>query len=339
MTRALVHGAARCAMISVCLWLPALAAAADVGARDALSWLAAMNRALDELDYHGTFSYLHGDDLATLQVTHVRRNGVSRERLVHLNGRAREIVRDGDRLACLLPPGDEMIELSSSIPAGPFARAFMRGFDAVPESYTLELGERGRIAAREAVQLLIRPNDEWRYGYRLWLDVDTALMLRSDLLDRDGRPLEIFQCISMIVGDGVPDVDMHLAHGPDAVLHMVTMTDVDRSESRPSSDVTWNATWLPAGFMMAAWDIRRAAKDAPLLNSVMYTDGLASFTVFIERFDDAAGARAEQTVRNGATVAVSHIRRDRSGDAHLVTVVGEVPVTTARRIAESVRPI
>lgn len=311
--------------------------------RGAMEWLERMNRAFSSLSYHGTFSYLHGRDLATLQVTHVvMPDGSARERLVHLNGRPREIIRYGDKLACVLQPGDDMLELTGSIPAGPFARAFTLGFAAVPDSYALELGPRGRIAGREAVQLRIRPQDDLRYGYDLWLDTATGLMLRSDLLDRDGEPLEIFQFTTVVVGDGVPSIDIEAQAPPGWVVHMVDMADRDQEappESDAKSDEKWSASWLPNGFMLAAWDIRRNGRNEAPLNSAMYTDGLASVTVFVERLAGDVGAPARHTVRNGATVAVSEVQRDRVGTAHLVTVVGEVPVETARRIAESVRPI
>ncbi len=312
--------------------------------RDAMAWLDRMNAAFGELSYHGTFSYLHGRDLATLQVTHVvMPDGSARERLVHLNGKPREFVRYGDKLACLLQPDDDMLELAGSIPAGPFARAFTFGFAAVPDSYALELGPPGRIAGRQAVQLRIRPRDDLRYGYDLWLDAASGLMLRSDLLDSDGLPLEIFQftdiMVGDMVGDGVPAIDIDTSPGPGWVVHMVDMADRDGVLERPSAREKWSASWLPDGFMLNSWDVRRGYGDSALLSSAMYTDGLASVSVFVEPYTADIGQPTRHTVRNGATVAVSEVQRDQAGAAYLITVVGEVPVATARRIAESVRPI
>ena len=101
-----------------------LVSAISVADEDPHAWLADMNRAFSELSYDGIFTYFSGDDLDTLRVVHMVVAEVQRERLVHLNGAPREIVRTGEEVACILMPGDELLELEGSIPSGPFARAF-----------------------------------------------------------------------------------------------------------------------------------------------------------------------------------------------------------------------
>ena len=128
-----------------------------------------------------------------MRVVHSVTNGVQRERLVHLNGAPREIVRTGDEVECILRPGDEILALESSIPSGPFARAFSRAFEGVSDNYTLSLHGTDRVANREAIRLAVVPRDAQRYGFRLWLDQATGLLLRSELVDMKGAKLEIFQ--------------------------------------------------------------------------------------------------------------------------------------------------
>ena len=113
-------------------------------------WLDGMNAAFAETDYDGVFSYYNGIELSTLRVTHLVQDGVQRERLIHLNGEPREIIRHGDEVACILQPGDEMLELESSIPSGPFARAFTRSFDGIGDVYSMAFHGIDRIADREA---------------------------------------------------------------------------------------------------------------------------------------------------------------------------------------------
>ncbi|MEJ2132182.1 MAG: MucB/RseB C-terminal domain-containing protein, partial [Gammaproteobacteria bacterium] len=193
----------------------------------------------------------------------------------------REIIRRGDDVACILAPGDELLELGDSIPSGPFARAFTRYTGALPSPYRLKLGRTGRVASRNAVELVIEPIDEDRFGYRLWADTETGLLLRSEMLDASGTRLETFQFV-------------------------------------------------------AAWDIRRTPSRLKSVNTLMYTDGLAAFSVFIEDMPES-GASA-QVSRRGATVAVAHPLELPQDRARLVTVVGEIPTRTAQRIAASVKP-
>jgi sigma-E factor negative regulatory protein RseB len=103
--------------------------------------------------------------------------------------------------------------------------------------------------------------------------------------------------------------------------------------------VNWHAEWVPDGFTMASWDIRRTPSSLKSVDTLMYSDGLAAFSVFIEDMPES-GANALVS-RSGATVAVSEVVMGGPQGAvhHLVTVVGEIPTATAQRIAQSIRYI
>ncbi|TDJ43136.1 MAG: nucleoside transporter [Gammaproteobacteria bacterium] len=297
-------------------------------------WLDGMNVAFAELDYDGVFSYYTGIELSTLRVTHVVQDGVQRERLVHLNGEPREIIRHGDEVACILQPGDSMLELASSIPSGPFARAFTRSFDEIGDVYTMAFHGLDRVANREAVRLAVMPQDGDRYGYRLWIDTATGLLLRSELVDGNSARLEIFQFATLDVGGPIDVAVFDLRVGEGSVISHLTLGPHAQPRLE-GGEMRWEATWLPAGFAMASWDIRRTPSNLKSINTLMYSDGLAAFSVFIEAMP-LAGA-GEMVSRYGATVAVTNLIMGPDDERHLVTVVGEVPTETARRVALSVR--
>lgn len=314
----------------VALWTPS-AQAADAPRQ----WLDDMNRAFSELSYDGIFSYFSGHDLASLRVVHMVVDGEQRERLVHLNGAPREIVRRGDEVACIVMPGDALLELEESIPSGPFARAFVRRYDRISENYGLSFFGEDRVADRTAVRVAVTPRDDNRYGYRLWLDKDTRLLLRSELVDAKGRRLEIFQFNHIRFGDTV-DSAMLEPDGKDGsvVSHLTLATKHQEPVSR--EDVAWEAGWLPDGFSMAAADIRRAPSSLKSVDTLMYSDGLAAFSVFVEDMPDSGAA--SMVSRNGATVAVTRMIKGRQDEPYLVTLVGEIPTPTAQRIAGSISP-
>lgn len=304
--------------------------------RTPAQWLEMMNRGFMESSYDGIFSYFGGDDLSTLRVIHTVTNGVQRERLVHLNGTPREIIRTGDEVECILQPGDEILALESSIPAGPFARAFSRSFEDVSNHYTLSLHGTDRVASRPAIRLALTQRDAHRYGFRLWLDEATGLLLRSELVDTQGNKLEIFQFATLKVGGPITEQDL----APETATGSLT-SHLSLESSAPVGEqrkVNWRAEWVPDGFMMASWDLRRTPNAAKSVDTLMYSDGLATFSVFIEAMPES-GANALVS-RSGATVAVSEVI-DGGADAvrHLVTVVGEIPTATAQRIARSVRHV
>ncbi len=326
----------RLGLMTCCLSLGMAGVALNAVAEgdDPRDWLNDMNRAFSDLSYDGQFSYYSGDDLASLRVVHMVVNGVQRERLVHLNGAPREIVRTGEEVACILLPGDELLELENSIPSGPFARSFVRRYDRISNYYGLSLYGEDRVAGREAVRMAVSPRDEDRFGYRLWLDKQTRMLLRSELVDTDGNRLEIFQFNQITFGDSVDEHALEpMGHDGSLVSHL----SLARESSIPvaEGESRWSAEWVPPGFTMAAADMRRTPSTLKSVDTMMFSDGLAAFSVFIE--DMPAAGAASMVSRRGATVAVTHLVVGDDQAHHLITLVGELPTATAQRIAQSIR--
>lgn len=300
--------------------------------RSAADWLALMNDALMKSNYDGVFSYVHGGQVSTMRVVHGTLDGEPTERLIHLDGAPREVIRHGDKVACILAPGDKLLELEDSIPSGPFARSFARYSGALPQFYHLRVGRKGRFANRDAIELVIDPTDADRFGYRLWVDRKSALLLRSELVDQRGQRLETLQFVKVEIGKPIPPEELNPAPGPGRVLHNLTLAQGAEPTASPSA---WTVAWLPPGFSMAAWDIRRTPATSKSLDTLMYSDGLAAFSVFIEEMPRTGPG--DEVSRRGATVAVAHSLQLPEGHPKLVTVVGEIPTDTARRIAASVK--
>ena len=339
-------------------------AAAAVAAPDTASadrtptqWLEAMEGAFRGLDYDGVFThYASNQDqpaesrdvtggvppgnaasssgfrisakLATFRVVHKVVDGVERERVVHLNGPVREILRTGDEVARILQPGDELLELEGDIPAGPYGRLFARRFDRIGTYYDVAVNGQDRVAGRRAVRLLVHPRDGDRFGYRLWLDEETGLLLRSELRDTDHAHLEIFQFTALRIGDDVDAKDLVPATEGALVRHLSTA-----STAPAPAPPAWQARWVPPGFELNSADVRRTPDNPRDVSTLVFSDGLATFSVFVEAMPETGAGSVVS--RAGATVALTHLASSQGGD-HLVTVVGEVPVATARRIAAGV---
>lgn len=302
-------------------------------ADSAASWLGRMNRAFAELNYNGVFSFWTGRDMASLRVVHMIKDGVEHERLVHLNGAPREIVREGDEVLCILQPGDRLVAMGGSIPAGPFARAFIRDFSDASSHYEFSMKGEDRIAARQAVRLVVEPRDKHRYGYRLWLDKETGLLLKSELMDEQQRaPLEVFQFNHVVTGADVDARALTSEQPKGSVVEHLQVAEAQAGESHP--DVMWHASWLPEGFEMAASDMRHAPATKQDVSTLMYSDGLAAISVFVENMPNAAATN--MLTRKGATVSVTRLVHGPNKAKHLVTVIGEVPPKTATAIASNI---
>jgi len=301
---------------------------------DPADWLQRMDQAFATQNYDGSFSFFSGEDLSSLRVVHMVVDGVQRERLVHLNGAPREIVREGEDVSCIVLPGDDLLSMESSMPAGPFARAFVRQFDNISDYYTLEFLGEDRVAWRAARRLVITPKDAHRFGFRLWLDEKTALLLRSELIDGDGKRLEIFQFTNITIGDAVEVAALEPQNGTSGMVSHLSLAG-HKAVTTEDVPVSWFAKWMPPGFSMAAAEERRKNSNLTAVSTLVYTDGVSAFSIFVEDMPDT-GASA-MVSRNGATVAVTKARKIKNRE-HLVTVVGELPTATADRIAAEVSP-
>ena len=223
---------------------------------------------------------------------------------------------------------------SSNLARVHMGRAFVRRYDNISEYYGLTFFGEDRVADRAAVRLAVTPLDEDRFGYRLWLDRETRLLLKSELIDSQGKPLEIFQFSTLVIGSEV-DVRALEPGGGEATPHITNLS----LDSRPSipikGKVQWVVDWLPVGFTMATSNVRTTPSESRSINTMMFSDGLAAFSVFIEDMPPAGAA--SMVSRNGATVAVTHLTPGPSTGHHLITLVGELPTATAKRIAQSIR--
>ena len=330
----------------------------DVERRTPTEWLQAMDGAFRTLDYDGVFSYYAASHstqvgiveeqgprpgqvtralrtgsrttakLATFRIVHMVIDGIERERIVHLNGPQREILRTGDEVAYLLTPGDALLDLEGATPGGAYGRVFARRFENIAEHYDVVVKGRDRVLGRPATHLQVIPRDADRLGYRLWLDDASGLLLRSELRDPSRTNLEIFQFTSLLVGDEVDPQDL-VSTTQGALIRQLAVTADDAAPD----DSAWRAGWVPAGFELTSANTQRLADDPHGLSMLTFSDGLAAFSVFVEAMPETGAGHVMS--RSGATVALTHMAASARGN-HLVTVVGEVPISTARRIAASV---
>jgi sigma-E factor negative regulatory protein RseB len=304
-------------------------AAPWVAAADAQTLFARMYQAGRSLDYEGTFVYQHGDHLNSLRIIHKTGAGGVRERLVSLDDTPREIIRTDSEVRCYLP--DENAVLVDH------RRADDRSFPALlPDSltqlngnYKIRVGKEGRVAGRKTVSVLIKPRDAFRYGYQLWADEESGLLLKASLLDEHGGVVEQYMFTQVSIGKPIAEADLKPLH-PDKGL---VWQRADDEPPRPSSG-QWTAAHLPSGFSLTARLLRRLPARQQPVEHLVYSDGLAVVSVFIERADDAAKDNLISGLSHmGAVHAFGKVV-----DGYQVTVVGETPAVTVNMIGESVGP-
>jgi sigma-E factor negative regulatory protein RseB len=284
-----------------------------------------MSHSFRELDYRGEFTYEYGSHMDSLRIVHAVRDGVEKERLLYLNGESREVVRDGHHLSCI-HPGDQIMRLGSAIATGPFARSFQGEHD-ISRYYALEFGERTRVAGRSALQIVVRPGDQYRYGFHLYLDQQTGLLLKSLTISPAGKILERFQFTRIEIGAKIDDSELSGVNvGSNQAFHYVL------EQAGAAGVQAASAGWLPPGFALSASNVHQENSQSVQLS--MYTDGFSTLTLVLEPAQ-ANVVPADGKARRGATVAYMR-QLSVDGQPYLLTVVGEVPLITAKKVAQNV---
>jgi sigma-E factor negative regulatory protein RseB len=318
----------RQALALLALLLPAFALAqpAPGPGPDASAWLKKIYLASQKLSYTGTFVYRQGDRSETSRITRLVDSSGDTEKLEALDGMRREVIRKGDEVRCYLPDSMTVkVDRRSNQPS--FPALLPAQLALLPEQYSVSKEETARIAGYDCQAILLKPKDELRYGYKLWADMHTGMLLKARILSEKGDLVEEFTFTQLTIG-----------------------ANFDRDRLRPTFVVQakqWrieNAAVSPANLAEAGWtvsagipgflkviEVRRQLRESQRVGQIVYSDGLAAVSVFIEPLD--AG---RDPVRPGMSSmgAVNIYTRELAN--HVVTVVGEAPAQTVRRIANTV---
>ena len=191
--------------------------------------------------------------------------------------------------------------------------------------YEMTLGGNARVADRAVQVLDIKPRDEFRYGYMLWLDQETAMPLQSQLIDDQGRVVEQILFSEIEIPADIRPAEL------EPTIDTTGFTTLRAAESAPlAAEIPWRAAAVPGGFKLSvATQSPIAGSDTPV-EHLVYSDGLATVSVFIEDPATKAEVRRGFLERSAARTPIRRRLRGRK-----VTAMGEVPRQTVRTIASS----
>lgn len=288
-------------------------------------WLERMNKALTTRNYVGVFTHMRGDRAETLRIIHrVKGTDVS-ERLLSLDGSEREFIREGDQLTCYFPDRREVLVERGS----PDALLALPSLDEGDSNvYEIQGGERERLLGRKTRMVALTPRDEYRYGYRLWIDEETSMPLKTQLCDQQGKVIEQILFSNIDLPERIPDSMFK----PVVDASNYRWLRAERQQlPLNTTPALWAAMRLPPGFRMATQGAQSMPGSSEPVAHLVFTDGVASVSVFIE--PRKADAPAQQgAARVGSSSAFSTVV-----DGHQVTAVGEVPANTVQFIATQVK--
>lgn len=278
--------------------------------------LARMAHALRSLSYEGVLVYVHEDRLETLRIVHRVEGGRVHEMLESLNGPVRTVTRERDRVICRLT-GDRPISVNGrglgtdllvSKPIDP---------QALSQHYVVHPLGSARVTGRQTEVVGIIPRDRFRYGYRFYIDTESGLPLKSDLMSTETGPIEQIVFASLEI-DPIQPLESLPAARPEPPREQAPS---------PVELGPWRFERLPAGFELVMADRSADAAGQAMAHFVL-SDGLASVSVYIETGE-------EDGLNGGSHIGAVHAAGGQIA-GHQVTVVGEVPEDTVQAVLDGI---
>ncbi|ACJ30465.1 Anti-sigmaE factor RseB [Shewanella piezotolerans WP3] len=285
----------------------------------AKAWLENMSQALREQEFKISLIQIQADHIRPLVYIHGKVQDQEVAFLEHLNGPPKNAVRVGNTVT-FIEHDQPAYSVHAKRIQGVIPAAFADDISNLEAGYQFVLGGRSRIAGRPGQLVRIIPNDDNRYGYQVWLDMDTFLPLRFDMINNDKQLLEQLMVVELLVLEEVPSIlkEAHKQEWP-AVM----------AQSERAAGEDWKFGWLPEGFKVLVKDQHRLIGSKEAVEYIAISDGLASISVYVAKAGDSP-LPDELVTRNGLSLAT-----ERVGNAEVVAV-GKVPAETLSRIAQSI---
>lgn len=304
------------------LWLAAMPLANAAGSAypgDLVAWLNQVAAAAEKLNYTGTFVYQHGSTVEVSKVSHRVDNGVEMSKIDVLSGPPHAYVSVNDEVVCYIPDGDR-VKVEKRHRHKFFPALLPVPASALAEQYSLKPLGHAKVAGHDCVGVMLVPKDEYRYGYILWADAATGLLMKAQPLDADSKPTGQFAFTQVSIG-GAPREAFSSGFDDKKTVQVASEDTYGLTD--------WRVKQLPAGFAKVM-EARRMlpGKKTPVVQLV-YSDGLATVSLFIEPYANLVNPMRGLSTRSLLNVYARPVGK------YQVTALGEVPSETVIQMADS----
>lgn len=310
---------------------PVFAQSSQAAERSVTEWLTRLHEASRQRSYTGTLVVSAGSSMSASKVWHVCDGSQQMERVDTLTGAPRTTIRRNSEVITFAPDTKTAwTEKRESL--GLFPDLLRTPSNVIPDHYTVKATGLERIAGHKADVVEIRPRDELRFGYRIWSEKNTGLVIKLQTLDTKGQVLEQVAFTELQLGAPV---------SMDQLTKLMKTTDgyeVHKPVLRKTTAEAegWRLREGVPGFQSMSChtrEVQGAAGGASLPMQWVFSDGLASVSLFVEPFDPR-----QHTEERATVVGATHSMSRRVG-AHWLTVLGEVPQPTLLKFANALEPV
>lgn len=318
--------------ILLALMLALSCALAQAGKGDAggdpLAWIEKIYAAGQKLSYSGVIVYQAGERSETSRIVHLYEAGHEYEKLETLDGSPREVIRTRDQVKCYLPRQRTLIVDRAGGSRG-FPARLVASHASLGEFYRISLGEMGRVAGLPAQQIILEPKDDLRFGYVLWAEAKSGLLLKARMNDQNGGAVEQFSFAEVRIGDGIRREEF-ISQFDGAKGWRVINAGGSEVEG---AGLRWSVNSPVPGFKLISAVQRKLGEAQGEVVHMVFSDGLAAMSVFIEPMPTQRVGEVGATSSGPVNIFKRRI------DSYLVTSLGEAPSKAVQVLAEAVSAI
>lgn len=303
--------------VSLSLLFSGFTLAEELTAKESLN---KMTEALDNLNYEIAFVQTSPTNMDSFRYRHIKQDNKTYAQLVTLDGRQQEIIQR-DNLVSYFQPNTQAFTLNSGDIVDALPAVVRIDFDKLSPYYEFVKLGKDRVAGRFADTIRIVPKDDFRYQYLVFVDEENGLLLRGDMLDREGKLLDQFRVVTLYIDDRLKGLTDY--------INKVSMPPLlSENKSEVSIDLKWHSQWLPQGFELVRHSQEVLANE--VVDSALYSDGLFTFTLFVANASSDS-ATPENIWKQGAYTIYSEVVGDKE-----ITFIGQLPIATAKRIVKDI---
>ena len=296
---------------------------ADEQPAEALALLNRIQQAAQRQTYVGTFIHQQGAQVQATRVTHVADRSGEHEKLELMDGQPREFIRHNDDVRCYMPDS-RLILIEKRARHDSFPALLTSPPVELDRYYRLSVEGVDRIAGHAAQRVSLEARDQQRYGYRLWFDKVSFLLLKAQTLNEKGGVIEQVAFTDVVIGGTVDASRVK----PSIVNTTGWRTETNRMVAVDLAQDGWSVAQPVSGFRKVM-EVRRAFGGREDIGQMVFSDGLAVISIFIEPAapHDAPAGEASKGPVNVVT--------ERHGDFWL-TIVGDAPASSVRDMARQI---
>jgi len=279
-----------------------------------------------ELSYRGIFVYQSGNNIRSVQITHMNYGQGEYARSVVLDGSPREVLSQGSDVV-IYSPRNEKVVITKRRAQNLFPALLPPEMAELKASYEARLGGQERVGGREGQIVFLDSRDQFRYGYKFWTDREHGLILKSVTFNESNEPIEQITFTQLTLMD-TQNMDWFQPH-VDTAKHYVM--EEENVAPAPVDISGMQMGQLPAGYKKID-QVKRVVpgKQVPVTH-LIYSDGLACVSLFIEPLN-----KKRQPKLGGHTLGSTNFYTHIS-EGHQVVAVGEVPAATVAQMANAVK--